>query len=248
MNHYHHTTGQRRTNLGQQGLTLLEVLLALLMLAVMGVIALEAFRLGHRSWERGEQRAEAEQRIRVIHGMLADALASLQPVRAEVDGKRVMAFRGSRDRVFFYSAPDRYLAFPYAGMVRGLSFFVEQGKGLVVEESYPLVEGQVSLDPRGAIKVVDPHVTGIRFRYLVPPSEEENGPRWVETWEPLELSEGTVRSARVPPRRHRRRTASRSAQHRLLPLAVEARVTVADKRGEREHNSLFPIRVGHYVF
>ncbi len=242
MKHQQPITDHRPTHLGQQGLTLLEVLITLVILAVMGVIALEAFRIGHRSWERGERRAEAEQRIRVVYGMLSHELASLRPVTAELDGKRVMAFQGSQDRVFFYSAPDGYVSFPYNGMVRGLSFFVERGKGLVVQEGYPLIEGQVSLDPGGAIKVVDPHVTRIRFRYLAAPSRDEIGPQWVEVWDPVEVSESTRRRVRARTARQRR---GERAQRSGLPLAVAVQVTIADERGERALDFLLPIPLAH---
>ncbi|MFN3477451.1 MAG: prepilin-type N-terminal cleavage/methylation domain-containing protein, partial [Candidatus Methylomirabilales bacterium] len=112
-----------------KGLTLLELLITLTIMAFLGVIALEAFRLGSRSWEKGEGRAEREQRIRVIYGTLAQELASLQPVTAVVNGKPVLAFQGKSDRILFYSGPDGQRAFPYSAMVRSLAYFVEPGKG-----------------------------------------------------------------------------------------------------------------------
>lgn len=237
MDHRDPMRGQRAMGLGQQGLTLLEVLITLVILALMGVIVVEAFRVGQRSWERGEKRAEAAQRIRVMYGMLAQELASLQPVTAKVDGKRLMAFVGKTDRVFFYSAPNVFGSFPSHGMVRGLSFFVEREKGLVVQESYLLVAGAVSLDPGGPVTVVDPHVTRIKFRYLVPPTPGDNRPRWVEVWDPREF---LASPAGTTDQQQRHTGGSRS-----LPLAVEAQVAITDERGERELNFVFPIHVTH---
>lgn len=220
-----------------KGLTLLELLITLTIMAFLGVIALEAFRLGSRSWERGEGRAEREQRIRVIYGTLAQELASLQPITALVDGKQVLAFQGKSDRILFYSGPDGHRAFPYSAMIRSLAYFVEPGKGLLVQEGYPLVEGEVFLEPRGEVKILDPKAVQIRFRYLVPPSPgEKDSPRWVEAWDPLQ----------VPGEVPRGIGEASLIQHPTsgLPLAVEVTVTVREEREEQELSFLLPIHVG----
>lgn len=216
--------------MSEKGLTLLELLITLTIMAFLGVIALEAFRLGSRSWERGEGRAEREQRIRVIYGTLAQELASLQPITALVDGKQVLAFQGKSDRILFYSGPDGHRAFPYSAMIRSLAYFVEPGKGLLVQEGYPLVEGEVFLEPRGEVKVLDPKAVQIRFRYLAPPSlGGKDSPRWVEAWDP-----GSDPSPQTP--------APRLMEG--LPLAIEVTVAVREEREEQELSFLFPIHVG----
>lgn len=225
-----HPTSNLKPWPSNRGLTLLELLITLTIMAFLGVIALEAFRLGSRSWEKGEGRAEREQRIRVIYGTLAQELASLQPITALVDGKPVLAFQGRSDRLLFYSGPDGQRAFPYSAMIRSLAYFVEPGKGLMVQEGYPLVEGKVSLEPRGEVKVLDPKAIRIRFRYLAPPSlEEENSPRWVEAWDP-----GSNPGPRTPDPR----------LMGSLPLAVEVTVALQEEQGEQEQSFLFPIHVG----
>ena len=233
---FHDPTSKISHPSSNKGLTLLELLIALIILSVIGIIALEAFRLGSRSWERGEKLAEREQRIRVIYGTLAQELASLQPITALVDGKRVMAFQGRSDRILFYSAPDGHRAFPYSAMIRSLAYFVEPGKGLVIQESYPLVEGEVSLDSRGEVKVLDPQATRIRFHYLAPPSPGEGDPRWIEAWDPLEAPGETPAAVRF----------QGVGQQGMggLPLAVEVTVAIGEERGERELSFLFPIHVG----
>ena len=65
---------------GEAGVTLIEAVIALTILAVMGVIALEAMRLGYRTWEKTERRADADQRLRVMHDLLVHEFSRLEPV------------------------------------------------------------------------------------------------------------------------------------------------------------------------
>lgn len=230
-----------------RGVTLLELTITLTIISMLALIALQAFRIGSRSWEKGEQRAEVEQRIRVLSGILAQRLASIHAAMAKVDGKAVLAFQGRPDWIFFYSAPDGQGPLPQSAMVRGQAFFVGAGRGLIVQEAYPLVEGEVFLDPRGSLTVLEPRVVRIKFRYLSPPPPGETDPRWVETWDPRDAST----EAQAPPgvqgqgsgQRGTAAPAAPSPEGRL-PLAVEMTLAVAEDRGEREIGLLLPIRVG----
>ena len=222
-----------------RGVTLLEVTITLTIASLLALIVLQAFRLGSRSWERGERRADAEQRIRALSGILAQRLASLRPTTATVDGKPVLAFQGRSDRIFFYSAPDGQGPLPYAAMVKGQALFVEPGRGLIVQESYPLVEGEVFLDPRGGLTVLEPKAIRINFRYLSPPAPGETLPRWVEAWDPREVA----RESRGPGQPGAAGGAASPPEGRL-PLAVELLLAVREERGEREIGLLVPIHVG----
>lgn len=223
----------------QRGVTLLEITITLTIVSLLALIVLQAFRLGSRSWERGERRAEAEQRIRVLSGILAQRLASLHPATAKVEGKPVLAFQGRSDQIFFYSAPDGQGVLPYSAMVKGQALFVEPGRGLIVQESYPLVEGEVFLDPRGSLTILEPKATRITFRYLSPPTPGETLPRWVETWDPREA----VKESRGPGQPGAAGGAPSPPEGRL-PLAVELLLAVGEERGEREIGLLVPIHVG----
>jgi len=231
----------------QHGVTLLELVITLTIVSFLALIAVQAFQLGSRSWERGEKRAEAEQRFRVVSAILAQQLASLHPARALVDGKPVLAFQGMSDRIFFYSAPDGQGPLPYSAMVRGQAYFVEPGKGLVVQESYPLVEGDVSLEPRGVLHVVEPAVTRVEFRYLSPPAQGETDPRWVEAWDPRagsgETQTGAGNQSKPQAQQVRSGPGSPPPEARL-PLAVEVTVVVQAEQGERQVGLILPIYVG----
>ena len=233
---------ERRPTLDQRGLTLLELLITLLILCMIGVIVVEAFRLVSRSWEKGERFAETEQRVRVVYGTLVQDLATVRPIAALIGGKPVVAFRGTEDRIVFHAAPDRYQALPYGAMVRSLAYFVEPGTGLVVQESYPLIEGRVSVDARGTVKVIEPKATRINLRYLVPPPLGERQPlRWVGAW-PVEAARATP----VVPQLGMIGTAA-SPSASGLPFAVEVTVALAEAGVEREWSFVVPIQVGRRI-
>jgi prepilin-type N-terminal cleavage/methylation domain-containing protein len=222
----------------QAGVTLLEMVITLTIVSLLGLIVLQAFRLGGNAWDKGEQRVETAQRIRVLSGILAQRLASLQPAIAKPEGKPVLAFQGRPDRIFFYSAPDGEGLLPYSAMVRGQAYFVESGKGLVVQESYPLVEGDVSLDPRGAVTVLEPNVTQITFRYLSPPDDGETEPRWVDVWDPVKAASDAQAKIGQP---------GQLGGPGRLPLAVGLTMAVQDQKGTRKIALLLPIHVGQVL-
>jgi prepilin-type N-terminal cleavage/methylation domain-containing protein len=226
---------------GQAGLTLLELVIALSILALIGVLAVEAFRMGSRSWRRGEERAEVQQRVRVLAGMLAGELSSVQPTSATVDGRPVVVFTGTADRIHFHAAPDPHEPAPVNGMVRSLAYSFEPGRGLLVQRSYPLVEGEASLDPRGPAEVLDPGVTQLRFRYLSPGQQENQEPRWESEWDPRDADALDGRS--VPGVASGDLPLAQSG----LPLAVEVTLALGQGRDAQEIQILVPLRPGRRI-
>ncbi|MFB3817997.1 MAG: prepilin-type N-terminal cleavage/methylation domain-containing protein [Candidatus Methylomirabilales bacterium] len=221
----------------QAGLTLLELVIALSILSLLGVLALEAFRMGSRSWRRGEERAEVQQRVRVLAGMLAADLSAVQPTTALVGGRPVVVFTGTADRIHFHAAPDPHEPAPAGGMVRSLAYFLEPGRGLLVQKSYPLMEEDASLEPRGPVQVLDAGITRLRFRYLAAAQQEDGEPRWEDEWDPRDTGApgGAVAgtAAADPPLRQSG-----------LPLAVEVTLALGQGRGAREVQLVVPLRVG----
>lgn len=220
----------------ESGATLLEVVIALAILAVMGVIALEAVRVGAGAWDKTERRAEADQRLRVTHDVLAHEFAQLEAVTMKIEGRNVTGFRGDSEQVVFYAAPDVTAEAPYAGMFRRVSLLVVQDKGLTIREGWPLVDGLAGFEPGAAMRVLDPRVTAMRLRYLAPPTRAVAEPHWIENWDPVDR---LLNSVRMP--------GSRTANTGLLPSAVELTLTVLEDGGARTRQFLFPIPVGRYL-
>jgi type II secretion system protein J len=100
-----------------RGLTLLEVLLAFAILAVIVVVLVASLRVGARAWEAGERRAAAQQEKRAVIELLTEALASAAPYRGRLGGglDRVVLFEGDREEVHFVTtAPPLVLDAPAA--------------------------------------------------------------------------------------------------------------------------------------
>ncbi len=227
------TRGMRR---GPAGVTLLELLITLTIVSLITLIILQAFRLGSSAWNKGEQRAEAQQRIRVLAAILAQRLAAIAPSNVVQDGRQVIAFEGSSERIRFFCAPDGEGVQPYSAMIRGQAYFVAPGKGLGIEEDYPLVDGKLSLDARGAFTVLEPRVTQLKIRYLMPPSVGETKPHWADRWE-------LTKAASLPAMRINRMLfyQGKTADQGTLPLAVELTLFLQEDRQVREIPLLLPI-------
>lgn len=218
------------------GTTLIEVVIAMTILAVMGVIAVEAFRLGAGAWDKTERRVEGDQRLRVTHDVLAHELAMLEPVTVKIDGRNVTGFRGGAEQMWFYAAPDVAAAVPYAGMMRRVTLLVEPDKGLILREGWPLMDGLAGFEPGMSVRVLDPRVSAMRVRYLAPPDTENAVSHWIEEWDPLERF---VNSVKVP--------GTKTTNATLLPSTIELTLTVLEERGPRTQQFLFPVRVGRYL-
>ena len=59
---------------GQRGFTLLELVLALSIVAAMLAIVFGGLRVGVRAWQRGEERTESQQHSRSLNALLALSL------------------------------------------------------------------------------------------------------------------------------------------------------------------------------
>jgi len=91
---------------GQKGFTLLELMIALTILGLMITAIFSSLRLGLRAWQKGEERVEQYQRIRVVLEMLETQLRSIYPYRIEdkETKEKFPFFRGEKDSIKFVSS------------------------------------------------------------------------------------------------------------------------------------------------
>ena len=251
---WHLGLGTRNWGLFREaGFTLLELLISMTILALIFVAVLGAIRVGSKSWESGELRAEENQRTRTLYDTLARDLTMLYPLRVKSQdpNKDIVVFRGKPDSLSFAALPQSYGAEPFSHMIRIVTYTVEPDLWLASAENYPLIgaEGASSLR-EGRIKGLEERVSEARFRYLVPEGrpEEKLPPTWRDNWDPSQdqtvpsLSQGL---SRLP---------SMASQRPLqgserLPLAVEITLTIrqANQWGARDlilPPLVFPVRVG----
>lgn len=155
--------------------TLIEVVIALTLVAALLAITVSGLRLGLAAWRRGDARAEQLQRVRSLNQLLVRAVGGAHPYRLDASGPEPgpPAFQGERDRLAFVTArPPVPLAAPLAFTAVTLS--LEDGGLTIREAALP------SPRPFGALVPVlaDPGVAGLQFRYLRGADRA-----WAERWD-----------------------------------------------------------------
>jgi general secretion pathway protein J len=158
-----------------EGFTLLEVLLALGIVAVLMVIVTGGMRVGLAAWQRGEERTAQLDRARSLVVVLDRALEGAFPYRAaaETETEPRVLFDGQPDRIVFATlAPPLQVGAPTAFSAVMLA---ADATGLTMrQQSLP---NELALERLAPI-LVDRQTTAVRFRYL---GQEPDA--WQESWD-----------------------------------------------------------------
>jgi len=162
-----------------RGFTLLEVILAVSILAVVVLLATTALRVGLRAWEVGQRRVDRQQESRALVELVSESLAGAFPYSGRLgeNPNRVVLFQGDREEVrFVTSAPPLTLdapAAPFHAVVLGR-------KG---QDALRLIERLVPNDDPfapGPERVLSRSVTRFTLAY-----RDETG-QWQDTWDGTE--------------------------------------------------------------
>ena len=87
---------------GSAGFTLLELLVALMLLGLISTLALGGVRLGARTWETVTAKAEENGRAQMVRAFLARELAQAVPVFVpDGNGEQRLAYEGDRESLVF---------------------------------------------------------------------------------------------------------------------------------------------------
>ena len=164
----------------ERGFTLIELVLALSIVAIMVTMLFGGLRVGLRAWQRGEERAAALQHTRSMTQLLQEALGGIHAYRGQADKDTtaqtpVVMFQGAAERVSFVTvSPPMSLPAAIAFVAVTLSMDAGDAPGLAIRE-----KALPNFNPFEAVapSVVDPTITAIRFRYL-----RDDG-TWEETWD-----------------------------------------------------------------
>jgi prepilin-type N-terminal cleavage/methylation domain-containing protein len=184
-----------------EGFTLIEVVLALSIFALMGTILYGAFSLSHSAVEKAQASFERNQKLRSFSDLLGSYIRSAYPYRQSAQDSRVF-FDGREDRLTFVSS----LSFAMGG--RGMSKVhiawqgAEAGDGSIqiVEEMPVRFSPDEEIDLGGLRNnvVIEEGVTDFRFAYLDPSREDE---QWEEIWDGIER-QALPRAVRLTYRNH----------------------------------------------
>jgi general secretion pathway protein J len=180
---------------GEQGFTLLEMLVSVTLIAVMAVALWAVFRISINSWIRGTEFVDVNQRNRTILDLVKKQMASIHGVMVQADlqtgGMTYPVFFGTENSVQFISLNSlRFQDNPGLTMV---SYdLVGDRRG-----GYSLVERErqyLGLDPAQAtvfddrnepVTVIYENLMTFIFEYFDPGSQSRP-PRWVKEWNPRE--------------------------------------------------------------
>ena len=161
----------------ERGFTLLELLIALSIVAALLAVLLGGLRVGLAAWRHGDERAEAHQRLRSVAELLARSVAGAFPFRMAppAGGSPVVQFQGEERRLAFVTlAPPFPLASSIAFTAVAIAHQVGERPGLAVRE-----KALPNTDPFGVETplLVDPSITELTFRYL------RAGGAWETQWD-----------------------------------------------------------------
>lgn len=167
---------------GDDGFTLLELLVSLILLAAVLALLPGAFRMAHRVWS-SEAEMAAESQLSATRAYLSRTMATAMPlVVRSASGRIGVAFSGTADSVSFIaparSGPDG------AGIYRHTLQAVPAARG--DRHALVLVQSMVLADPGqvvagGSERVLLETASGLRFRYYG--ADRAGGQRtWRELW------------------------------------------------------------------
>jgi type II secretion system protein J len=158
-------------------LTLVEVLIAITILATVVVLMASALRVGARAWEAGEKRAGYQQEVRAIVELLTDALSSAFPYQGRIgEGQeRGILFAGEEDEVrFVTSMPPMFLEAPAVPFHAVTLRHAADDRELRVTERLVPNDEPFGEDPHVVLSRV---IEAVRFGYR---DDEGN---WQDRWE-----------------------------------------------------------------
>ena len=173
--------GDSLSHANSNGFTLIEVVLALSIFALMGAILYGAFSLSHTAVAKSDANSTRNQKQRVIADLLGSYIRSTFPYRDSPQEQSVF-FDGETDRLTFISAYSQ--AMGGRGMAR-ISIVVDEDTNgraaLKLEESAPVrLSSDAGSTGQSHSVVMQENVREFRLGYLDPQSEDEN---WEERWD-----------------------------------------------------------------
>ena len=161
----------------QRGFTLVELLIALAIVAALLAIAFGGLRVALAAWQQGEDRAEAHQHVRGVALIIARAVGAAYPYRGTRSEapESVLLFKGTSSRLELVTqAPPVGLGAPIAFTALAIEAETGDEPGLTLRERAlpnrnPFTEGKVVLR--------DPGLASVDFKYL-----DDSG-AWRDAWD-----------------------------------------------------------------
>lgn len=169
------------------GLTLLEIVISMALSAVILVILFAAMRLGYKAQEKGAQKAEFAQKVRILNDRISWLLRGAYPFAIRRPDLQKFFFEGGEDRVgFVTTSVDTYGKGPEdtAGL-KWVSLYADN-EGLKIREKVFFLEDAFE-DTGGKVYLLDPDVKKLEIQYYdIPEKGIDQEGEWVSAWDPDE--------------------------------------------------------------
>lgn len=186
--------GKSRSIGSQTGFTLLEMLVAVTLVAIMAVALWSVFRISIRSWSRGTEFMDANQRHRSILSLVRKQMASAYGLLAPKDnqplGPTKLIFSGTKDSLQFISLNS--LQFQSSPGLTMVSYDVDQdtaGNYALVEREARYLGGVPEegepVDGSNPVPIFE-NLTSCLFEYF-DPGDRNNASQWVQEWDGQKL-------------------------------------------------------------
>ena len=103
---------------GSRGFTLVELLIALAMVALIVLLLFGGLRVGTRTWDLVDVTADRVGAVRLAHGFLVRTLTQARPATLVFDGTQVALFAGDIERVEFAAPLSEHVGVPGVYVLR----------------------------------------------------------------------------------------------------------------------------------
>ena len=168
----------------QRGFTLIEMVLAMVLLAAMLGMAWSGFSFALRAWEAGDTHGHRTSDLRLAESFLRREITEIFPMRFKDPMQLKFAFAGERERMRFVSARPPGITAPGLALVGlDLEGGDDRSVNLVMRRAPPDDEARDFAPLEAAEPMV--LIAGLRsaeFSYFGSDSDV-NEPRWSDTWD-----------------------------------------------------------------
>lgn len=177
----------------EQGFTLIELVVALSLFAVILTLAFGGLRFGARAWDTGNERSAQLSELRVAHRVVTRMLGRMFPMAAGTGGDVRYVFEGAGDRVRFvaYMPPYPDVAGPYEITLTAAR--TRDGTELRLSR-IPFIADRDRAPPKATAQETvvfrTPH--RIEFAYYDPGDKDQEG-AWVPRWDDTERMPARLR-------------------------------------------------------